>query len=689
MKKSNIHKIDGDIFFEQIKSVLAEGESVRINVTGHSMDPTFKDGVDQIVISPFDPDSLSVGDVVMFDRGDTICVHRIVSRDADNLVIRGDGNSLNALERATVSDVIALVTGGTFRHGHEFTVNDRAWKANTVLMLKHARFYSAFHRVTRILKSYPLSILVSLVLVYLSMFDPSALKMTYIPHYDKWIHGLMYFGVSAVYWFEWIKVHRRNRKMTARGVVFCFAIPIIIGGVIEILQEFLTVSRSAEWMDFVSDIIGAAAGTAFTAAVTYPLMRRFKILILVAMILFPATASAAQPRVKPGIEVLQEMNFAPIAGKRVGLVTNPSGVDHNLRSTIDILSNAPEVNLVALYGPEHGVRGDVYAGGHVADFTDPVTGLPVYSLYGPTRKPTDDMLRGVDVMVYDIQDVGARCYTFISSLGLVMEACAKLGIEVVVLDRPNPLGGLKVEGCYVEQPFNSFVSQYRIPFLYGLTPGELAMLINEEGLNRGQKGDQEPVKCDLKVIPMEGWTRDMLYEDTGLPWVLPSPNIPYAQTARYYACSGMCGEIYNYLQVGVSYTFPFQVFGAAWIDPAKLLSVLQSYDLPGVKFRTIYFKPFAGSAAGKLLGGVQPFFTDWEKARPTEVQFYVIQALAQLYPTHLPFGPEERVGLFNKVCGTDFIKNTLSRTYRVDDILEYWRKDEEDFKFLRAKYLLY
>lgn len=404
---------------------------------------------------------------------------------------------------------------------------------------------------------------------------------------------------------------------------------------------------------------------------------------------FSSTLHAATPVVKPGIEVLEAMNFAPLEGKRVGLVTNPSGVDHNLRSTIDILHSAPNVNLVALYGPEHGVRGDVYAGGHVADFTDPVTGLPVYSLYGPTRKPTQRMLDGIDVMVYDIQDVGARCYTFISTLGLVMEACAPLGIEVIVLDRPNPLGGLKVEGSYVEQPFNSFVSQYRIPFLYGLTPGELAVMINEEGLNRGQKGDQIPVKCKLRVIPMEGWTRDMLYDQTGLPWVLPSPNIPYALTAQYYACSGMCGEIYNYLQVGISYTFPFQVFGAVWIDPAKLLAELNSYNLPGVKFRTIYFKPFAGSQAGKLLGGVQPFFTDYEAARLTEVQFYVMQALAKLYPDHLPFGPEEKIGLFNKVIGTDYIKNTFQKSYQVADILDYWRKDEADFKELSKKYYMY
>lgn len=417
--------------------------------------------------------------------------------------------------------------------------------------------------------------------------------------------------------------------------------------------------------------------------------RRLIRLFLAVSVFFAGSAVCLAANVKVGIEVLEEMDFAPLKGKRVGLVTNPSGVDHNLRSTIEILHNAPQVNLVALYGPEHGVRGDVYAGGYVADYTDPSTGLPVYSLYGPTRKPTAKMLEGIDVIVYDIQDVGARCYTFISTMGLVMEACAALEIEVIILDRPNPLGGLKIEGCYVEQPFNSFVSQYRIPLVYGLTPGELATLINEEGLNCGQLGNQKACKCKLQVIPMEGWTRDMTYDRTGLPWVLPSPNIPYAETALHYASSGLCGEIYNYLQVGLSYTLPFHTFAAAWIDSDVLMAELSSYNLPGVAFRPIHYRPFAGSQAGKLVSGVQVFFTDYEAVRLTEVQFYVMQAVAKLYPDHLPFGPEEKVGLFNKVCGTDYIKNTFGQHYQVSDILEYWRKDEADFRAKAQKYYLY
>lgn len=399
--------------------------------------------------------------------------------------------------------------------------------------------------------------------------------------------------------------------------------------------------------------------------------------------------ACARTVVKPGIEVLRDGGFKELQGKRVGLVTNPSGVDRYLRSTIDILYNAPGVELVALFGPEHGVRGDVYAGGKVSDTRDEATGLPVYSLYGATRRPAPEMLEGIDVMVYDIQDVGARSYTFISTLGLVMEACAPKGIEVIVLDRPNPLGGYKIEGCYVEQPFNSFVSQYRIPYVYGLTVGELAIMINEEGLNRGQLGNQEPVRCRLTVIPMEGWERDMLYEDTGLPWVLPSPNIPFKDTPLYYAAAGICGELYGFMDIGIGYTLPFQLFGATWLDPEKLKARLESYGLPGVSFRTIWYKPIAGSRKGELVKGLQYFFTDYEKARVTETQFYVMQAVAELYPDKKAFDIISGYGLFDKVCGTDYVRKEFSKRYKVADIANYWRKDEAAFRELSQKYHIY
>lgn len=402
-----------------------------------------------------------------------------------------------------------------------------------------------------------------------------------------------------------------------------------------------------------------------------------------------SAAGAGKPVVRPGIEVLERMGFAPLKGKRVGLVTNPSGVDRNLRSTIDILYNADGVELVALFGPEHGVRGNVYAGGKVSDVTDPATGLPVYSLYGATRKPTSEMLEGIDAMVYDIQDVGARSYTFISTLGLVMEACAEAGIEVVVLDRPNPLGGYKVEGCVAEDGLISFVGQYKIPYIYGLTVGELAMLVNEEGLNCGQTGGQEPSHCRLTVIPMEGWSRDMLYADTGLPWLLPSPNIPTAESAVNYSAAGICGELYNFLNIGIGYTLPFGVFGAEWIDAEDLKAELDSYRLPGVEFRTIYYKPFSGRSAGKSVKGVQYFFTDYDAASVTLTQFYVMQAVARLYPDRKPFETASGVGLFDKVCGTSFIRAEFGKRYMVSDIEDYWNKDADAFRALSRRYMLY
>ena len=420
-------------------------------------------------------------------------------------------------------------------------------------------------------------------------------------------------------------------------------------------------------------------------------MKRILTYLLTVLVLLSckAPAEAASPVVKTGIEVLRDRGFEGLVGKRVGLVTNPSGVDRYLNSTVDILFNAPGVELVALYGPEHGVRGDMYAGDKVADSKDPVTGLPVHSIYGATRKPTPEMLKGVDIIVYDIQDVGVRSYTFISSLGLVMEACGELGIEVMVLDRPNPLGGNKIEGNYVEPGFFSFVSQYPIPYVYGLTVGELAVMINKEGMNRGQKGDQKPAVCDLTVVPMEGWSRDMLYEDTGLPWVLPSPNIPFKDTPQYYAAAGICGELYGFMNIGIGYTLPFQVFGATWLDPEALKTRLESYNLPGVSFRTIWYKPFSGSQKGQLVKGLQYFFTDYEKARITETQFYVMQAVAELYPDKKAFEVITGYGLFDKVCGTDYVRTQFGKTYKFSDIKDFWRKDEDSFRTLSQRYHMY
>lgn len=415
-----------------------------------------------------------------------------------------------------------------------------------------------------------------------------------------------------------------------------------------------------------------------------------RILTIIASICLAACASKAQEtagEVIPGIEVLESYGFEELQGKRVGLVTNPSGVDRKLRSTIDILFEAPEVNLVALFGPEHGVRGDAYAGDKVEGGKDPKTGLPVYSLYGSTREPTQEMLRGIDVMVYDIQDVGTRCYTFISTLGLVMRACAKADVEVLVLDRPNPLGGLKVEGPIVEDGFHSFVSEFKIPFVYGLTVGELAGLINEEGLNCGQTGTEKHLKCRLNVIPMRGWHRNMLYEDTRLPWVLPSPNIPSVHSAICYPACGIGGE-FGHLNIGVGYTIPFQTFAAEWIDADALKARLDSYNIPGTAFRTIHYKPLSGALAGKLVHGVEFFFTDFAAATVTLTQFYVLQAVQELYPDHNPF-PMKKTRMLDIVCGTDYVRKAFEKRLKVEDIVDFWNKDARDFKTLSQKYYLY
>ena len=306
-------------------------------------------------------------------------------------------------------------------------------------------------------------------------------------------------------------------------------------------------------------------------------------------------AQAQKIHIKTGIEVLKSQNFRCLEGKRVGLITNPTGVDNELRSTIDILHEAPNVNLVALYGPEHGVRGDVHAGDHVSDQRDPATGLPVYSLYGKTRKATPEMLKDVDVLVYDIQDIGCRSFTYISTLGLAMEAAAENGKELIVLDRPNPLGGLKVEGNLTEDDCISFVSQFKIPYVYGLTCGELALMLNGERMLTGG------VQCNLTVIKMKGWKRRMDYTATGLQWIPSSPHIPHPHSAFFYPVSGILGEL-GYMSIGVGYTIPFQMFAAPWAEADKLADALNALHVPGVIFRPIYLKPRTGTATARRTG---------------------------------------------------------------------------------------
>ena len=395
-----------------------------------------------------------------------------------------------------------------------------------------------------------------------------------------------------------------------------------------------------------------------------------------------SSLDARQLKVKTGIETLKAGNFKLLKGKKVGLITNPTGVDNNMKSTIDIFHESPDVNLVALYGPEHGVRGNFHAGSYVESRDDAATGIPIYSLYGNTRKPTKEMLKDIDVLVYDIQDIGCRSYTFISTMGLAMEAAAENNIEFVVLDRPNPLGGLKIEGSVVEDAFKSFVSQYKIPYIYGLTCGELAMMINNEKMISKQ--------CKLHVVKMKGWNRKMNYTETGLQWIAPSPHIPQAITACFYPSSGILGELGS-LSIGVGYTMPFQLFGAEWINAEELSGALNSLNLDGLYFRPISFNPFYGAGTGMNYQGVQVHITDFEKARLSDIQFHVMQAIAKLYPEKaiIANADESRFAMFDKVLGSDYIRINFAKNNRFDDIRDYWYKDVDDFRILSKKYYLY
>lgn len=407
-----------------------------------------------------------------------------------------------------------------------------------------------------------------------------------------------------------------------------------------------------------------------------------RVFILLSLLIFSFGLYAQKIRVKTGIEVLKESNFKILEGKRVGLITNPTGVDNNMTSTIDILHQASNVQLVALYGPEHGVRGDVHAGDHVDNSADPSTGVPVYSLYGKTRKATPEMLKGVDVLVYDIQDIGCRSFTYISTMGLAMEAAAENNIEFVVLDRPNPLGGLKVEGNLAEDGFISFVSQFKIPYLYGLTCGELAMMLNGEKMLDKQ--------CKLHIVKMKGWKRKMNYETTGLQWVPSSPHIPQSLTSYFYPVSGIVGEL-GYLSIGVGYTIPFQMFAAEWIKAEELSTALNRLDLPGIRFRPIHLKPFYSVGHGTQLQGVQVHILNYKKARLGEIQFYVMQEIARLYPDRAVFdnANRDRFNMFDKVSGSDYVRTEFSKNNRFEDIRAFWYKDVEPFKKLSKKYYLY
>ena len=410
-----------------------------------------------------------------------------------------------------------------------------------------------------------------------------------------------------------------------------------------------------------------------------------KTIVCAAVILHVACSALAQsPKVQTGIELLRHRNFDILKEKRVGLITNPTGVDSWLKSTVDILYEARGLRLVALFGPEHGVRGDVPGGEKVDSYTDPQTGLPVYSLYGKTQKPTADMLKNIDVLVYDIQDVGCRSYSYISTMGLAMEAAAENKIPFVVLDRPNPLGGIKIEGNLMEKGFESFVGRYPIPYVYGLTCGELARLLNEEGLLANGS------KCRLTVVPMKGWKRTMTFSQTGLPWVPTSPHVPSESSPQYYVSTGILGEL-GVISEGVGYTIPFQTCAAEWIDQKLLADKMNALKLDGVLFRPIAFKPFYGKFKDEELKGVENHITNYGKVHLMSLQFIFMEVHNGLYPEKNPFtlADSSRIRMFDSVVGTDKIRELFTKHMAYADIKPYLEKDVDEFRARAKKYYLY
>jgi len=408
--------------------------------------------------------------------------------------------------------------------------------------------------------------------------------------------------------------------------------------------------------------------------------------------------AAAKKVVRPGLEVFLEKHVGLVRGKRVGLITNPTGVDAGLHSTAAIFHGNPDIRLAALYGPEHGVRGNAQAGEYVPFYLDEKFGVPVFSLYGQTFKPDPGMLRNmdeymrrfdtehegkrlersmagdVDVLVFDIQDVGTRVYTYEATMAYAMQAAAELGVPFIVLDRPNPVNGVTMEGPVLEPAFSSFIGLYPVPERHGMTIGELARLFNDRFLEK---------KADLTVIPMEGWSRSMWFDRTGLPWVMPSPNMPTPETAAVYP--GFVALEGTNVSEGRGTTRPFELFGAPWVDGHELAAKLNALGLPGVVFREAWFTPVFSKFQGELCGGCQVHVTDREAFRPFAAALHVIRTVRSMYPEKFQF----HASYFDRVMGTELVRRRLEAGATVEEVLELVRPGLEAFAELRRPYLLY
>jgi len=384
--------------------------------------------------------------------------------------------------------------------------------------------------------------------------------------------------------------------------------------------------------------------------------------------------------VQSGLEVLLESRLDLLAGRRVGLIASVSSVDRDLVSAVERLHRHPEVRLAALFGPEHGLRGEAQAGEHVGSTTDALTGLPVYSLYGAMQKPTPEMLAGLDVLVIDLQDGGVRFYTFLYTMAYAMQAAAESGLPVIVLDRPAPINGVTVEGPVLEPAYASFVGLYPIPLRYGMTVGELAGLFNH-AFN---------INCDLTVVPLVGWRRELWFDQTDLPFVPPSPNLPTLAALTVYP--GTCLVEGTNLSEGRGTTMPFQYIGAPWVAAEDLAAALNGLELPGVRFRPVYFTPTFSKHQGEQCGGVHLYVMDRAVFRPVETALHLLATVKRLYPEDFawldPWTPGGHRSI-DLLSGSSAIREGLDAGTPVDDLAAAWQDGLQAFERVRAEYLLY
>ncbi|MCU7494589.1 MAG: DUF1343 domain-containing protein [Ignavibacteria bacterium] len=405
---------------------------------------------------------------------------------------------------------------------------------------------------------------------------------------------------------------------------------------------------------------------------------------LLASTLYSAQKKSTERKTVPGADVLLSRQMDLIKGKRLGIVTNHSALLSDGTHLVDTLFHRKDVKISALFGPEHGIRGDAPDGATISHGKDDKTGIEVYSLYGKVNKPTKEMLKDVDVLVYDIQDVGARFYTFISTLFYTVQAAAENNIPVIVLDRPNPITGIKVDGPIRKEDVSSFVGIAPIPIMHGLTIGELATLFNESGM-LGKN-----LKAKLTVVKMENWKRDYYYDKTGLKWLKPSPNIPDLETAIVYP--GMCLIEGTNVSEGRGTQAPFLTFGAPYINSNELKSELQKLGIKGAEFENAVYTPVEipnmasqPKFQGESVNGLKIKVTDRKAFEPVEFGIKLIYAIHKLYPEKFKFSDSR----FDRLSGDKSVRENILANKTASEIIKGWQKELNTFKKLRKKYLLY